>query len=171
MGTKHSYVNPLSILCVILSLVLLVGCATLFKGKDQKVKISSSPDSARVVIKTTGGVQISEGRTPMVARVSKKNEYVVTVSLPNYKDASVTILKDGIEGWFWGNILCGGIIGIIIDASNGAMNELSPNEISVTLLTAYNSQNREQVLYAAFQAYDNEGNLRHMYYPLERIAQ
>lgn len=162
-----------SILCwfvvglIITSTVLIVGCATIFKGSDQPVNISSSPSAAKVVIKTTGGFQVFDGVTPTVVKLSKKNEYIVTLTLDGYKEATVSIMKDGIEGWFWGNILCGGIIGMIIDLTNGAVNKLSPDQISVSLSTAHNMKG-EQVLYAVLYALDNDGQLRSLAIPIEK---
>ena len=38
-------------------------------------------------------------------------------------------LKREMDGWFLGNIIFGGLIGIIIDASNGAMYKLNPDQV------------------------------------------
>ena len=38
-----------------------------------------------------------------------------------------------MDGWFLGNLIFGGIIGIIIDASNGAMYKLNPDQIIAQL--------------------------------------
>ncbi|MBI3004815.1 MAG: PEGA domain-containing protein [Ignavibacteriales bacterium] len=145
--------------------VLFVGCATIMKGSDQQVRINSTPASAKVMIKTTGGMTVFEGTTPAMTKISRKNEYTVTVSLEGHKDATVNIMKESIEGWFWGNLLCGGVIGIIVDASNGAMHHLSPDEISVTLTTAYLG-GKQKALYAVFHATDREGQLRSLAVPL-----
>jgi hypothetical protein len=169
---RNNFLQLMSLgICICLIALINAGCATIIKGSSEDIKINSTPAAAKVVIKSTGGAQVFEGTTPTTAKLSKRNEYLVTISLENYKDANVNIIKDGIEGWFWGNILCGGLIGIIVDAADGAINDLSPDEISVTLLTAYNPQNQKQTLYAVFQAYDNEGNLRHMLYPMESLSQ
>jgi hypothetical protein len=147
--------------------VLIVGCATIFKGTDQAINISSSPSAAKVIIKTTGGVQVFDGVTPVVTKLSKKNEYLVTLTLEGYKETTVNIMKNGIEGWFWGNLLCGGVIGIVIDAVNGAMYKLAPDQISVSLTTAQNMKG-EQVLYAVLYALDNNGQLRSLAVPIEK---
>ena len=37
------------------------------------------------------------------------------------------------NGWVWGNIVFGGIIGLIIDASSGAMYKLTPEQVNAQL--------------------------------------
>ena len=157
-----------SLFTVVLCVFILSGCATIFKGSDHQLRINSTPAAAKVVVKATNNIVFFEGTTPASTKVPKKNEYIVTISLSGYKDATVNVLKDGIEGWFWGNLLCGGVVGIVVDLVTGAINKLSPDEISVSLVTAYNQKTQNQELYAALQAYDQEGNLRHLLVPLQR---
>lgn len=146
--------------------LLAVGCASIMKGTKQSVTISSSPAQAKVVVKTaSGSMTFFEGATPATVQLPKKNEYIVTVSLPGYKDATANITNEGIEGWFWGNILCGGIIGIIVDATNGAMKKLGPDQISVELMTAA-VPGQEDALYVIFQGFDSRGQLRHFIVPM-----
>ena len=38
-----------------------------------------------------------------------------------------------MDGWFLGNLLFGGIIGIIIDATNGSMYKLTPNQVNAQM--------------------------------------
>ena len=38
-----------------------------------------------------------------------------------------------MSGWVWGNILFGGIIGLIVDASTGAMYKLTPEQVEASL--------------------------------------
>jgi len=152
-------------LVLIVAAGLVVGCASIMKGSKQNVALSSSPSPATVVVKTTGGVNVFEGQTPTTVRLAKNKEYIVIVSLPGYKDASANISKDGIEGWFFGNILCGGIIGIIVDASNGAMNKLGPDQINVQLSTAY-LPGQEKAVYAVVHGRDSQGQLRYLAIPL-----
>jgi hypothetical protein len=150
---------------VLASVVIISGCATIMKGSDQEVRIDSVPSQAKVSVKTMGGVTFWEGVTPARVKVPKKNEYIVTISLQGYKESTVNITQSGIEGWFWGNLLCGGVIGIVVDAVNGAMHKMSPDEISVTLTTA-SLGNNQSALYAVFHALDNNGELRNLVVPM-----
>jgi len=145
--------------------IVAAGCATIMKGTDQEIRVNSTPVGAKVTIKTMGGVQVYEGLTPVKAKIPRKNEYTVTVALEGYKEVTSNITHESIEGWFWGNLICGGVIGIVVDVVNGAMHHLGPEEISVVLVTAYREGN-ERVLYAVFQALDSQGQLRSLAVPL-----
>ena len=152
---------------LILAAFLVAGCASIMRGSKQKVSVNSSPAQAHVLIKTTGGMTVYEGKTPFTTDLSKKDEYMVTVSLEGYKDKTVNITKDGIEGWFWGNIICGGIIGIVVDVTSGAINKLAPDQINVELTTASLFEQGDQH-YLIFYALDSQGQLRSLAVPLEK---
>jgi hypothetical protein len=147
--------------------LFVIGCATIMKGTKQKVLLSSTPSQAKVIIKTVSGMTAFEGTTPATAELSKKDEYIVTVSLAGYKDKSVNITQEGIEGWFWGNLLCGGVIGIVVDVTNGAMHKLSPEQINVELTTAQ-IPGQEDAVYVVFYALDRQGQLRSLAVPMQR---
>ncbi|UCB51886.1 MAG: PEGA domain-containing protein [Candidatus Zixiibacteriota bacterium] len=155
----------------VLSVVLVVGllstfltCATIMHGTKQDVSISSSPDQAEVEVMTAGGVVVFTGNTPVTTKLQRKHEYDVFINLAGYQEAKVHISKE-FDSIYLGNILCGGIIGMIIDAANGAMNKLEPDVISVTLVTALlDEQTRET--YAVFRALDSDGQLRTLVIPL-----
>lgn len=149
-------------LCVVT--VFIISCATIIKGTSQDISINSSPTKASVVIKTTGGVETFTGTTPTTAKLSKKKEYVVTISLEGYKETTVQITQS-FEAWTIGNILCGGVLGLVIDAVDGAMWKLEPEQIMVSLVTASN-EGGESRLYAVFRAIDDQGQLRTLSVPL-----
>jgi hypothetical protein len=146
-------------------IVIAVGCASIMKGTKQTVSVSSSPSAATVKIKTTGGVLVFEGVTPATTSLPKNKEYLATISLEGYKDATSSISKEGIEGWFWGNLICGGIIGIVIDLTNGAMNSLGPDQIHVELVHAQVTGEKDAV-YAVLTARDSQGQLRRTAIPM-----
>src|SRR5438876_9346866 len=145
---------------------LIIGCASIIKGTQQSVSITSTPAAAHVVVKRLGtDVTIFEGTTPATTKLAKNAEYVATVSLEGYQPISTNITKEGIEGWFWGNLLCGGLIGVAVDATDGAMHKIGPDQIKVTLQTAY-MPGGEPMLYAVFLARDSRGQLRNFALPL-----
>ncbi len=156
-----------SILIVALSLsisFLLFNCASIIHGTMQDVSISSSPESADVTVKTAVGVISFTGKTPATVKLARKNEYDVFINLAGYQEAKVHINKQ-FDALYLGNLVCGGVIGLIIDAANGAMNKLEPNVINVTLMTASIDKNTKET-YAVFRAMDSEGQLRTLVIPL-----
>lgn len=151
----------------IVCITLIVGCATIMKGSDQQIKINSTPTAAKVIVKSTDGMVIFDGTTPATVKLSKKKEYIVTVTMEGYKESTANITKQGIEGWFWGNIICGGLIGIVVDITSGSINKLAPEEVSIEMKTAY-LENQEET-FVLFQALDEEGNLRSLSIPMIKI--
>ncbi|RMH84174.1 MAG: hypothetical protein D6681_16650 [Calditrichaeota bacterium] len=138
----------------------LLSCASIVSGTKQKINISSSPSAAKVKVEraVAGGVSeqtVWEGQTPATVELKRKYEYVVTISAEGYKDQRI-VLERSTNGWVWGNLLFGGIFGIIIDFSNGAGYKLTPKEIHVELATAYLPDGRETA-YAMIHLLDNEG--------------
>ena len=110
-----------------ISILIFTGCATLFSGSNQTILIDSNPKKAKIEI---NGEKI--GDTPFSAVLKRNNEYQVKIYLEGYKTYNMYLQKK-INGWVFGNILLGGIIGIIVDAATGAMYNLSPKAINIDL--------------------------------------
>jgi len=148
--------------CLIFGFVLaIVGCASIVSGTRQNIVINSVPSGAQVKIVRFGATQAKvvdwEGMTPSIVPLKRKYDYLVNVSVQGYKTAEV-ILESGSNGWVWGNLVFGGIIGLIVDFSNGAAKKLKPNEISVTLAKITDTMGEENV-YMVLQGRDDQGKL------------
>ncbi|NQE65140.1 hypothetical protein [Caulobacter sp. RHG1] len=106
--------------------VMLGACASVTRGTTDAWEVSSDPIGAKV--ETTHGHQCPA--TPCSIRMSRKSEFVATVTKPGYKPATVTVThktaKAGAAGMA-GNVLIGGLIGIAIDSTTGATQDLTPN--------------------------------------------
>lgn len=115
----------------ILSLVLITlstqSCGTIIHGTTQEVGISSQPTNAQVSINGE-----DRGSTPMVADLKRKNTYMVRIQLEGYETYETTLTRS-TSGWVWGNIVFGGLIGLVVDASAGGMYKLSPEQLSAEL--------------------------------------
>jgi len=110
---------------VILSLLALYisGCGTIIHGKYQTIPVSSTPIGAQV--------RSSSGQTcicPCELTLLRDNEYVLVASLEGYEPQQQNLGKD-TSGWFWGNIIAGGIIGIVIDKASGSGDKLVPARV------------------------------------------
>ncbi len=72
--------------------------------------------------------------TPCQIKLKRKNEFDATLTLAGFKSLTAHITSDvhggGVAGAA-GNILVGGIIGGVIDGTNGSMNDLRPNPLKV----------------------------------------
>ena len=160
---KTILILPLTILIV----ALFMSCASIIHGTKQDISITSSPEAADVTVKTAGGVVAFTGQTPATAKLARKNEYDVFINLAGYQESTVHINKE-FDSIYLGNILCGGIIGLIIDAANGAMYNLAPEVINVTLVTALIDQDTKET-YAVFRSMDSQGQLRTLVIPLIEV--
>ena len=110
-------------------LLLSTGCATVIHGTRQDVGISSTPTGASVTIDN-----LQSGTTPVFAKLKRKENHVVRITLPGYQSMDLT-LTSSVSGWVWGNIAIGGLIGLAVDAISGGMYKLSPEELSASLGT------------------------------------
>ncbi len=147
--------NRCKLYSLLFSVLFLYSCASIIHGPTQNVDISSQPTGANIFI---DGRRI--GQTPMslpmrrkgriVGEPSDKKEYNVSIEMQGFYPYEIK-LKREVDGWFWGNIFFGGIIGIIVDASNGAMYKLTPNQIVATMgrSTASNMKGNSENIYIA----------------------
>lgn len=112
--------------------VLLCACASVTRGSTDAWEVNSDPIGAKV--ETTNG-HFCEA-TPCAIRMSRKSEFVATVTKPGYRPATITVThktaKAGAAGMA-GNVLIGGLIGVGIDSATGATQDLVPNPAFVKL--------------------------------------
>ena len=112
----------------------LPACATVTRGSSQQFSVQSTPPGAQVT--TSNGFECQA--TPCTFRMPRKDAFRITVSKYGYvaQTHDVTSSVSGAGGTAMaGNILIGGLIGGAIDATSGAMNDLKPNPLIVTLRT------------------------------------
>src|SRR3954464_12041409 len=109
---------------VIAAAILLSGCASIMPGTSQDVGISSTPTNALVTVDN-----MPVGNTPVVAKLSRKDNHIVHIAVDGYAPADLTLTRS-TSGWVWGNIVFGGLIGLAVDAISGGLYNLTPNQIS-----------------------------------------
>lgn len=143
------------------------GCATVVSGTKQEVHLTSHPAVADIVITSDAGIDVFTGRTPAVVRLPRKESYTVSAKVPGHAPVKARIDQE-LNGWFCGNILCGGIVGGIVDYVTGAMWNLDPEMLSVSLVPAPGMEGEpssERVV-LLFRATDDRGELRELALPL-----
>lgn len=122
--------------------LLFSGCASLIHGPTQMVVITSQPTGANVSV---NGRHV--GTTPYVTELRRSGvktesgfaDHVIGITREGYMPF-MTEIDRRFDGWFLGNILLGGLIGMAIDAANGSMYVLDPSGINGRLMisdTAY----------------------------------
>ncbi len=108
---------------VLIGSVLASACASIIHGTHQDVGISSSPTNAAV--KVDGNIV---GNTPVNAKLTRKDRHIISIEMPGYQPYETTFTR-GVSGWVWGNIAFGGLIGLAVDAIDGGMYQLTPEQI------------------------------------------
>jgi hypothetical protein len=109
------------------TILLFTRCATLIHGSRQDVSFSSNPSRAFVSIDN-----VEMGTTPVTLRLKRNMHHAVVIKLDGYQPYE-TILTRKVSGWLAGNILFGGLIGIVVDAAGGGMYKLTPDQIQAEL--------------------------------------
>jgi hypothetical protein len=112
--------------------LLLTGCATITRGTTDTWTVTTSPPGAAVQTSN----MFSCAQTPCTFKISRKAEFNVTINKPGYKEWTGRVthhVAGGGGAAMAGNVLFGGVIGAVADASSGAMNDLVPNPLNVTL--------------------------------------
>jgi hypothetical protein len=110
-------------------LVTTSGCASLMHGSDQDVSVVSNPAAASISV---DGKPM--GTTPAVVRLTRKESHILRLDLEGYQPFEMP-LERKTSGWVWGNIVFGGLIGVAVDSSTGAMYKLTPGAVDATLAT------------------------------------
>jgi hypothetical protein len=113
--------------------VAVSGCATITRGTNQDFTVESTPSGAAV--STSNGFECPA--TPCTFRMPRKDGFTVDLTLNGYLPARETVtsnMSSGGAAGMAGNVLVGGLIGVGVDATSGALNDLSPNPLQVTLV-------------------------------------
>lgn len=125
-------------LAALLSVAVLSGCSSIISKSDYAVAINSSPDQANFVVTNRAGKTVHSGITPGTVTLKssagyyKGETYTIRFTKDGFPNKEFT-LKSTVDGWFFGNILFGGLIGmLIVDPLTGAMYNL-PTDVDVTL--------------------------------------
>jgi hypothetical protein len=112
-------------------ILFLSGCATIVSDSEYKIKLKSYPESADFVIRDEDNDIVEVGKTPQRVKLDAGNgyfdraDYLVEYTFPGDTTKYEKDIESEIDNWYWGNILFGGIIGmLIVDPLNGSMYEL-----------------------------------------------
>lgn len=123
---------------MVLSAAALSGCASIVGKSEYPVSINSIPAGANFVVTNKAGQKVHSGITPSSVTLKssaghfKGESHTIEVSKEGYSTKTYT-LTSGVSGWYWGNILLGGIVGLlIVDPATGAMYKL-PDHVEVPI--------------------------------------
>lgn len=125
--------------CSLALTLLLSSCATIVSGSKQNVKFTSDPSTATIFID-----EVEVGKTPFEIKLVRKSEHTVMIKLDGYQTYETKLTKK-FNAWYIGNIVFGGLIGIIVDPITGAMYNLSSDEVNAQMNkgTAFKSNGKD----------------------------
>jgi hypothetical protein len=107
------------------AILLLAGCASIMSGRHADVAINSNVANAHVVVRDDRGQQVAAGQTPATIALKRKGRllrpprYVATIEAPGYQPAEIPI-RSTVNPWVLGNVVFGGVIGLVVDNVTGA---------------------------------------------------
>jgi hypothetical protein len=107
---------------------VLTNCGSIIHGTSQDISINSQPVGAQIKIDS-----MSHGVTPTTVALSRKTSHRVELSKSGYQPYEV-VVQPTLSSATVGNVFFGGIIGLAIDSSNGAANNLVPDKIDAVLI-------------------------------------
>lgn len=110
----------------------LSACATVTRGTHDEFVVETDPAGAKVV--TSNGYSCD--KTPCSMKMPRKSEFEVTITKAGYKTWTGKVTNKQASGGstaMAGNILIGGVVGLLVDSGNGSTLDLVPNPLIVTL--------------------------------------
>ncbi len=132
----------LAILTVAAGTLTVAGCATISSGTTQEMSFQSTPEDVIVTLIERVRVEGSDnqfedkprilGKTPFTTQLDRAENQSIQFSKPGYKPVTMK-LTTTLNGWFWGNIVFGGLVGSTTDNMSGASVEYAPSQFYVTL--------------------------------------
>ena len=118
--------------------LMATGCASIVNSGARQIAVNSTPQGAAFTVVKKGdasGSVVLAGTTPATIELSPRagyfrgQAYVLKFELAGHNSAEVEI-NPRLSGWYFGNILFGGLIGMLaVDPATGAMWALSPEFI------------------------------------------
>ena len=106
------------------------GCASIVSDSNYPVAINSTPSGASYNIVNKKGVLVHSGTTPEQVTLKSGSSYFsgekyqIAYVKENFEPKTTT-LDTTVDGWYWANLLFGGLPGMLIfDPITGAMYKL-----------------------------------------------
>ena len=117
----------------------LSGCATVINGTSESYAVKTDPGGADVSF--SNGISC---KSPCKVELKRRHDLRADIKRDGYKPTYV-LIQSRTGGAVAGNILLGGLIGGVVDSTNGSTNHLVPGPLNVKL-AAEDSSDEAQLL-------------------------
>ena len=138
IGFHRLSVGSLSLLrlsVIIITCTLFFSCASIVSRTNWPLAVDSKPEGVHVSITNKSGKEVFTGKTPVVTKLKSgsgffgKESYIVAMTYNGGETRKINV-ECRINGWYFGNLLIGGLIGmLIVDPATGAMYRLESKDI------------------------------------------
>lgn len=118
--------KPLNVIAVI-GILFIAACATIMNSDMVSVPVYTTPSGAKLVI---NGMEYTSPATVQAPR--GKGDFKLHVEKKGYKPVDI-LLRQSLDGWLWGDIILGGLIGLAVDFITGDAYDLDPEVVSCEL--------------------------------------
>ena len=118
-------------ICMVAMATFCSSCATIFAGGDPSITINSTSVFEPVTI-TTEKQTYPNVTLPAVVKVKRKklDGQRIRIEAENYKFQDI-VLQKAVNGWAFGNILIGGIIGWGVDLLTNSVSKPAQDEYMI----------------------------------------
>jgi hypothetical protein len=118
------------------ALLTTARCATVAHGTTQAIRVESEPPGAVVSLDCVQGSTPNVGVTPVAVQVQRKSKScAIGIAKEGYYPVNVPLQRT-FSGVYVGNLLVGGVVGLVADAADGAMYKQGPAVVRVDLIPA-----------------------------------
>jgi hypothetical protein len=111
---------------------LVTGCATITTGTSHNLTVVTEPPGATCELRRGDEIIGAVNPTPGSVRISKSTrDVIIRCRREGMADAVVTLSPE-FQAMTLGNILIGGVVGIVVDAASGAAGRY-PNSVTLSM--------------------------------------
>lgn len=131
---------------VVITSAFLSSCASIVSKTKWPLAVDSKPEGVHVSITNRAGKEVFVGKTPAVTTLKSgsgffgKESYTVALTYNGTETRKINV-ECKVNGWYFGNLLIGGLIGmLIVDPATGAMYRLENKDIYEVFIEDKTSQ-------------------------------
>lgn len=133
-------------------LLALAACSSFVEGTDQSVTVITNPSGATCTLEREGATIGAVNPTPGTVNVVKSKHSIVISCIRPGHETSVGTLVSSFEEMTFGNLLFGGLVGLAIDASSGAINNYPPSILITMTPSSFPTEAARDAFYAERKA-------------------